>query len=96
MAVRPRSGGGLLCGGLAGQAGREVDVNWYCLDCMVSGPLNRQGRCATCGSNAVTESEGRGYEKTASKGKENTTVITGRVLGMRNQWPRLISSRRAK
>lgn len=32
---------------------------WYCMDCLQVGPLNRRGQCGTCGSDAVTEPEGR-------------------------------------
>jgi hypothetical protein len=34
-------------------------VNWYCLDCMTAAPLDKHGRCSTCGSDAVTDTEGR-------------------------------------
>ena len=34
-------------------------MNWFCLDCMVTGPLNVHGRCGTCDSDAVTDTEGR-------------------------------------
>src|SRR6185437_4207475 len=33
---------------------------WFCLDCNYPQQLDRHGRCSACGSNAVTESEGRG------------------------------------
>lgn len=44
---------------------------WLCLDCLQVGPLNRKGQCGTCGSEAVTESEGR------SAWKEQTIGIIG-------------------
>src|SRR5678815_352708 len=40
-------------------AEKEEVMDWYCLDCRQIGPLDKRGRCATCDSNAVAESEGR-------------------------------------
>src|SRR6478672_6424349 len=34
--------------------------DWFCLDCLQRGEIDKHGRCGTCGSNAVAESEGRG------------------------------------
>lgn len=39
--------------------GEVLLVSWFCLDCRQVGPLSKHGKCATCGSDAVTESEGR-------------------------------------
>lgn len=39
--------------------GEVLLVSWFCLDCRQVGQLSKHGKCATCGSDAVTESEGR-------------------------------------
>jgi hypothetical protein len=55
--------------------------HWMCLDCYQVGPLNRRGQCGTCGSDAVTEPEGRKV-CTNAQIADKTVLVTAKTPGM--------------
>jgi len=59
-------------------------MEFFCLDCMQRSDLDKHGRCGICGSNAVTEAEGRGRWPIADIADGAAKSLSGLVLASRS------------